>query len=178
MLTGKVSPRTGPRPGAPPARTVTGKLRTRTLRGSHHDLPVRMSYSPLVPRAAENFSLARHAVLARLRGLDQAGELTFTQVAALVRAAVGQREEFAGQIEQHDGAAVQPRPACARPARSRRRRRTTCLAMSRFHDFSPKLAREMSGTGMPPSIALQRGVLGLRLRLRHFQHFEDIVAAG
>src|SRR5467141_4042570 len=44
-LTGNVSATYGPSTSRAPGSTVTGKLRTRTLRGSHHDFPVRMSYS-------------------------------------------------------------------------------------------------------------------------------------
>src|SRR5262249_32461988 len=44
-VTGNVSATYGPSTRRAPGSTVTGKLRTRTVRGSTHDLPVRMSYS-------------------------------------------------------------------------------------------------------------------------------------
>ena len=60
----------------------------------------------LMPGAAEDLAVTRDAVVARLGGFDQAGQNAFRQVAALVRAAIRQREELAREIEQHDGAAV------------------------------------------------------------------------
>jgi len=108
-----------------------------------------------VPRAAQDFSLARDPVLARLRGLDQAVSWPSHRFAALC----GQRLDSAKNSPDRLNSTM------ARPFTSTSLRppgaisetaATTCLAMSRFHDFSPKLAREMSGTGMPPSIALQR----------------------
>src|SRR5580704_16248121 len=67
--------------------------------GAHVELPA-------VPRAADDLALPRVAVLAGLAGLDQAGQAAFAQAAALMRAAVGKREELALDVEHRDLAAL------------------------------------------------------------------------
>src|ERR1700719_3331475 len=61
---------------------------------------------PTVPWAADDLALPRIAVLAGLFGLDQSGQAPFAQAAALMRAAVGEREELALDVEHCDLAAL------------------------------------------------------------------------
>src|SRR5947209_5434421 len=61
---------------------------------------------PRMPWAADDLAAPRVAVLARPGRLHQPGLLALAQAAALVGAAIVQREELAAEIEHHDGAAI------------------------------------------------------------------------
>jgi len=59
-----------------------------------------------MPGAAQKFLVSRQAVMAGSVGLHQGDDVALTQRSALVRAAVGQGEIFAVQIEHADLAAI------------------------------------------------------------------------
>src|SRR5689334_15309114 len=61
---------------------------------------------PLMPRASQDFPVTRGAVLARFGRFDEAGQDSLRKIPALMRAATGQREKLAREVEDHDGAAL------------------------------------------------------------------------
>ena len=102
MLTENVSATYGPSTKRRAGRHRNGELPRPDARriapgfaGAHVELPA-------MPRAADDLALARIAVLAGLARLDQPSETALAQAAALMRAAVGEREELALDVEHGD----------------------------------------------------------------------------